>query len=623
MNRIEHDEESTVSGTPTHQAANRLISGQFLLQVSLILLAGVIAYGNSLNGPFHFDDLGISEKIYLWPRAFNSSPRQLVDLTFVANHLIHGKNVFGYHLVNVTVHLAAAVVLLSLVSSALKALTLTSRHGHIPDETLFINRFIPFAVALLFVCHPVQTQAVTYIVQRYASMAALFYFSSVLAYIHARMAAIQNATKWRTVTFSFLTLLFIAIALRCKETAYTLPLMLIVVETFLFRGRLLRNRVFVACMAFALLAIPLLRIAQHGLGSFEELYFSIKHGTREELTYSRGDYLMTQFRVVASYLRLLVAPVNLNLDYDIPLQKSFFALPVLASLALHLALMAVSATLFIRSGRMMAGSSGLHTGICLRLASFGIVWFYLTLMVESSFIPILDVMFEHRVYLPSAGGFLFLTASVATLASRRPATQTASWAVLAILCCILTVATIQRNRIWNDDLLLWEDTARKSPNKARVLANLTAAYLDAKRPREAAPMILRTLELAPGLTDPLINLGMVLDLLGVYEGRYDNGQRYVVESRKIDMRNHTPWFANTRNNLGLVYEYTGNYAAALRCYEAAVAYSPSFELAWYNLFLVATRQQDHMRASAAYKKLQGLNPELARSAMLRIQPPLR
>jgi Flp pilus assembly protein TadD len=347
----------------------------------------------------------------------------------------------------------------------------------------------------------------------------------------------------------------------------------------------------------------------------EELLYSIQHSTKEELTYSRTDYLLTQFRVVASYLRLMILPINLNLDYDIPLQKSLFTLPVLASLLLHVTLLATSVALYIRSGRLML-EKPCPTGICLRLISFGIVWFYLTLTVESSIIPILDVMFEHRLYLPSGGVLLVMTAAAAALAAARRSLRTAAWVALAIICCILTVATIQRNRIWNNDLLLWEDTARKSPNKPRVLANLTAAYLREGQPGKALPVLIRTIELSPGFTDALNNLGTALDSLKKYGGRYDNGRRFIVGTRTVDMRYYNTWFANTRNNLGLVYEYTGNLEKARHYYEAAVTLVPSFDLAWYNLLLMGVRQQDRELAADAYSKLMLINPALARSVVM-------
>ena len=606
----------TISGrNPSRWLSYRLI---FTIQISIILLTGIAAYVNSLNGPFHFDDLGISDRNYLWPRAFTSGPRQLVDLTFVLNHLLHGTNVFGFHLVNLTVHLAASIALYGLVNSALTALSVSfpcpSTQLNSTDY-YFTRVFIPFATALLFVCHPVQTQSVSYIVQRYASMVAFFYLCSVLAYIQARLASIRSQNSRSIWTLSILTLISGILAFRCKETAYTLPIMLVVAELFLFRGSLLRNKLFIGCMATLLLAIPAFRIAQHGLGGLEELLFSLQHSTKEELTYSRTDYLLTQLRVIVSYLRLMILPVNLNLDYDVPLQKSFYSLPVLTSLMLHLALLTSAVALFIRSKRLLAEQPG-YSGVCLRLISLGIAWFYLALSVESSFIPILDVMFEHRLYLPSCGGFLVMASIVAYVTAPRRSLHTTAWIALATVCCIYTAATIQRNRIWNNDLLLWEDTARKSPNKPRVLANLTAAYIREGKPEKALPLLIRTIELSPGFTDALINLGSVLDSLKIFEGRYDNGRRFIVGSRTVDMRYFNAWFANTRNNLGLVYEYTGNLAKARQYYEAAVSLAPSFDLAWYNLLLIANRQQDSQTAADAYAKLKVLNPNRAQSAPL-------
>ena len=216
------------SGGPLAHA----FSGSFLIQIALLLVTGVIAYGNSLYGPFHFDDLGITDKTYLWPRAFSSGPRQLVDLTFVLNHLVNGDNVLGYHLINIAVHLTTTIVLYGLVHSALTALTVSFPRPADSKTSAahFMLRFLPFAAALLFVCHPIQTQAVSYIVQRYTSMAALFYFASVTAFISARAAALQKQTMVRIWGLAILSILLGAAAMRCKEIAYTLPLMLVVVE---------------------------------------------------------------------------------------------------------------------------------------------------------------------------------------------------------------------------------------------------------------------------------------------------------------------------------------------------------------------------------------------------------
>jgi len=583
------------------------------LQLAVILLVGCAVYANSLQVPFQFDDLGITDKSLLWARAFSPSSRQLVDLTFVLNHLLHGSQPFGFHLVNIAVHLSAAVALYGLVSA-----TLTAIRSEFPqqlDGDLFLPKFLPVATALLFVCHPIQTQAVTYIVQRYTAMAALFYFCSVMAFIHARIAARSGNSRSRATLYAVASLVSAVLAMRSKEIAYTLPLMLVVVETMLFQGQLLKNRIFVVCIVVTLLAIPLSRVIQiQGSGGLEDLLYNIKHGTREELTYSRGDYLMTQAGVVARYLRLLFIPAGLNLDYDIPLQKNLFSPQVLAPLALHLALWWTAFLLYRRSVRLLRAGE-CHQGSCLRLTSLGIVWFYVTLLVESSIIPILDVMFEHRVYLPSGGGILAVVSAAAALAGRRDWARTLLWGMVAIICCVFSIATVQRNHIWSSGLLLWEDTARKSPNKPRVLANLTAAYLDAQRPDKAIPLLVHTLELSPGMHDPLNNIGMALEQTWKYEGRFDNGQRFLLGGRMANPRYLTQWFANSRNNLGLAYEYLGRPADALKSYEAAVILLPTFELAWYNLYLVAIQLNDQKRAALSLQKLKELSPERAIAAV--------
>ena len=577
--------------------------------ILIILLVGAAAYVNSLYGPFHFDDLGISDKSYLWPRAFSSGSRQLVDLTFVLNHLLHGKQVFGYHLVNVTVHLAAAAALYGMIGAILTALQ--SRYTLSDGETDFLRRFLPFGTALLFVSHPIQTQAVSYIVQRYTSMAALFYFCSVMTFIRARWYSTGPCNQKRALVYSIVSLCSAVLAMRSKETAYTLPLMLLAVEAFLFQGRLLRNRYFLGAMLLVLLAIPLSRIAALQSGSgLEDLLYNIKHGTREELTYSRSNYLLTQFGVVAAYLKLLFLPINLNLDYDIPLQRSLWSIQVLVPLGIHMLLLGTAAVLLHRSRNPSSGPVG-YKALCLRLISFGIVWFYLTLLVESSIIPILDVMFEHRVYLPSGGGILAVLATAAYLAGDRRNVQRAVWGGLLLVCCVFTVATIQRNRIWNNDLLLWEDTARKSPNKPRVLANLSAAYLDAYMADKAMPILIKILEIAPGMSDTMNNLGMALEQTERYEGRFNNGSSYLLRGRNVNPRYINSWFANTRNNLGLAYDYLGRPAEAAKCFETAVALVPSFELAWLNLYLTAVKQGNMKLAEASLQKLEEINPDKA------------
>lgn len=578
--------------------------------LGFILLTGVIAYFNSLNGPFQFDDFNISNQPILLARAFTASARQVVDFTFLFNHYIHGKNVLGFHLVNLLIHLCTAATTFFLSLYALRAFADNNRLES--EESLFISRFVPFATSLLFVCHPIQTQSVTYIVQRYTSLATLLYLLSALMYIRARISHACQSIKHKTWLYGIISLLAGMLSMRCKEIAFTLPFMLATIEMFLFQGKLLRNRFFVSAMIGLLLIIPAQQILRHGFTGIDDLFYSISRGTREELTYSRTDYLLTEFRVVVTYLRLMFFPVNQNLDYDYPLQKIFFTPAVILSLMLHISILLSSIIMFFNSRSFFKGRKP-FVGICIRLCSFGIVWFYLALSVESSFIPILDVIFEHRLYLPSVGFFLSATSIAALVLSGSRTSQKVAWASLAILTLTFTTATIRRNAVWNDELRLWEDAVRKAPNKIRVLNNLGAFSISKRRPEKAIPALLRVLEIQPGYTESINNIGVALDLVPQVVGRYNNGLKYLTAERVLDVRQIDPWFANSRNNLGLAYMLIGNQQKALAYFEQAVSLEQKEEAPWHNLALLSAQLGNRKRAMEALEKLEQLNPRRAKA----------
>lgn len=582
---------------------HRLHRHVFLL--GIVLLTGIIAYANSLNGPFQFDDVGISDKARLIARAYSTPARQVADFSFLLNHGIHGKNVLGFHLLNLLIHLCSATTVYFLAAGLIHALA--GAEPEKSEETRFISRFVPFATALLFVCHPVQTQAVTYIVQRYTSLATLFYLFSLLMFIRARIRHLQGAGRAPVWFAGMAAVISGFLSMRCKEIAFTLPVMLVIVELFIFNGRLLRNRFFLAGMAVLLLVIPAQQIIRHGATGIDDLVYGINKGTREELTYSRVDYLQTQFRVVVTYVRILFFPVNQNLDYDYPLQKVFLAPAVVLSLLFHLLMLTTATVLFFKSRRYLKGGDEIH-GACARLCSLGIAWFYVALMVESSIIPIVDVIFEHRVYLPSAGFFLAVTSAAAGLIARRATTRKRAWIALAVIGLVLTTATIRRNTVWLDELRLWEDTAGKSPHKPRVLNNLATYYLARNMPGKAIDPLLKALEREPGSPESLNNLGLLLDQVPEVRGRYDNGRKYLNGDNSVNVRFITPWAACTRNNLGLVYELQGNRTKAVELYEKAAALDPANEAAWLNLALAYARQGSTEKMAGALDKLRRLNP---------------
>ena len=586
-------------------------SRRWLTQIALVLLAGIAVYWNSLQAPFVMDDAAIG---FIGPKSpldilLHGTARRVVDVTFALNYALHGLRVFGYHLVNLAIHLSAALTLYFLVISAMAALRHSFPTG---EEDSFAGRFVPLAATLLFVLHPLQTQAVTYTIQRYTCLATLLYLLTALLFVRARLAYDRYGAGTGTLLLAGGALTATVLALGSKQIAATLPLMLVVLELFLFRGRLINRRFFAACGTLSLLA-ALALLATWGGGSLRDAVFDLHHATSEDNITSRIAYLLTQTRVVAVYQRLLILPWGQSVFHDVTVSTSLLSLPVLASLALHGTVIAGAVVLFKRSGRkLLAGDQS--RGKLLRLAALGIAWFYVALMVEASIFPITDLIFEHRVYLPSAGFFL-ATATGTAYALRN---LRAAWLLLAVVCLILGGLTIARNQVWGDSLALWQDTTHKAPNRYLAWANLAGEYLTRNRPDLAVPAYVRAIELNPGLHVSIQSrMGEALQRLQFYDGRFTTGQEFIRPgpSEGIsgqDYRNMGKLGSVLFNNLGLAYEYLREPEKARKSYRESLWATPDYDLAWYNLGLLAVSVGDGGQAATALRKLQRLNPELAK-----------
>jgi protein O-mannosyl-transferase len=467
--------------------------------LSVFLLLGVVSaviYSNTLFTPFEFDDIpNIVENPLIrdpWNFAFFPGPRPVGYLTFALNYRFGGLNVFGYHLVNLLIHVVNGFLVFSLVRVLSQASSGTEGPGG--------NR-IALAVSLLFVAHPVQTQAVTYIVQRFASLTALFYLLSVVLFLKWRLAS--GGCRVRPLWFAA-SILSAVLAMKTKETGFTLPFIIVLADLLFIRGSVLRK-----CAAWIPFVLTLAIIPASHLDSLH-----IGGGLPSETPdIGRLDYLFTQFSVLVTYLRLLIFPVHQNLDYDYPVYHSFFAFRVWGS---FLILITILSTAVWLAGFRRRGNDG-SARIDRRLIGFGILWFFLASSVESTIIPIKDVIFEHRLYLPSAGMFLAAVLYVSAGLNRLGIPSGAVFrralftAVLAVLC----VLTYRRNAVWENSFTLWSDVVSRSPNHARAHMNLGVAYQDwMKQPDHAAEEYRTALRLDPSLFTAAYNLGLVYDELG-------------------------------------------------------------------------------------------------------------
>lgn len=556
-----------------------------------LFILGFLIYSNTLTAPLVFDDHGTIESpriVALRNFLHFSGTRYLTDLTFALNYAAGGFNTLGYHIVNVLIHITNAVFVYLLVSLIFRTPVLR--------EEKTDGEFIAVASSLLFLTHPVQTEAVTYISQRYASLAAFFYLLSLILYLKARLTIEKSSgSNGRAWVFYAGCVMVTAAAQITKEISFTLPVMITLLEFTFFsnvRGAL-KRLVYLLPVLLSLAIIPaMLYLAKSSPAADSGVAGKLGMLMREDLSIlPRYDYLITQFRVMATYLRLLFIPIGLNVDYDYPVFHTLLSPQVLMSFAGLSTIFTGAILLYIRS---LGGKN--PWGLVI---SFGVIWFFMTISVESSIIPISDVIFEHRLYLPGIGIILAFS-TVLSCISERLNLKAAAIAVIVAIAAANSFATFERNIVWGSELTLWEDVVKKSPNKARGYSNagyalikagntgeaveyfgkavrlkpefwltnynMGNALLQAGRPEESLPFFYKAIKLKPDYVNAYTNLGYAL----VQLKRPEEAVKYLAESATLQ-----PNSADSFNNLGNALLLAGRTAEAISAYRKALELAPN------------------------------------------------
>lgn len=613
--------------------ANRVFSILTNPWVSCALLATVVLciYSNVYQGPFVFDGkIQIEENAkirnldnYLSFRGFFSH-RPLTSFSFALNYRADGLNPFGYHLTNNLIHVLNAILAYFLALEIFAGLSLLPgsffgrffRGAGAVDAANEISKFkqqpdnmtlrgMALLTALVFAVHPIQTQAVSYMGQRYTSMAAMFYLASVLLFIWARKWQVQKRGTERLTTQNFVpentqekvrhirvrvfflyffSLVFGFLALFCKENAATLFGAILLVEYFLFdrtwRGWK-RKLIWVVPLTLVIAFLILYFFASTRGLRFSNLLEDVSVLTRETRSIGRWEYLCTQFNVLVLYVRLLFFPLGQNADYMYPFRQSFF--DGLTPLAF----------LFVLSLIIMA-----FWNVRKRSAlSFGIFWFFITLSIESSIFTISDAMFEHRLYLPLLGFAIAVVYMIFDLSSEYK-----KWGVvfLIVSVVILGTAAYMRNRIWLHPMTLWQDVAAKSPNNYRAHYNLGNALQREGKLSDAITHYEAALRIAPGFGAAHDNLGLAL----MDMGRNADAMKHFREAVRLNGRS-----ANARNNLGQALLAQGRVEEATRHLKKAVALDSRYPKANNNLGIALAQQGDLEGAVKYLSKAAKLAPE--------------
>jgi len=238
--------------------------------------------------------------------------------------------------------------------------------------------------SLLFAVHPIQTEAVTYIITRTELLATFFYLAAFLLFIKG---ARTNRSAYYIGAF-----FAAAFSMASKEWAVTLPALLMIYD-YLFiadgKVRVVASR----WMVYVAVTIPWVIVLRNldlfaDRGSGAGIGFNVL--TTSGIT--AKTYWLTSLNVIWTYIRLLFLPIHQNLDYDYPIAKTLFEFPTLLSLAGHIVVVSATFWFYKKKGWL--------------LIPFGVAWFYVGLSPVQSFVPIVDVIFEHRAYMPSIGLFL-------------------------------------------------------------------------------------------------------------------------------------------------------------------------------------------------------------------------
>jgi len=439
----------------------------------LLFLMIVLIYWNSFDAAWHLDDrpnilnnrgLHITN---LQPgsliRTFFTSPesggtitnrlyRPIPCLTFAINWYFGKEQVFGYHVVNILVHILTAYLLFLTILNILKSPNLMK---HYRGQ----ENFIAFLAAVLWAINPVQVQAVTYIVQRMASMAAMFYIMGIYFYVKTRLS--QYPLKRILLLFSCaLSFIF---ALGSKQNTVTLPFVLLLIEIICFQdlsSQGVRRVFWGGSIAGGMLLVFL------GAWLFVPGNpFLIMEGFQSR-PFSLYERLLTEPRIVLFYLSLIFYPLphRLSIEHDIIVSTSLFEpWTTLPAIVFHLLLISI-------------GLSQIKKRPLLALA---ILFFYLNHVIESTIIP-LELIFEHRNYLPSLFLFLPVAAGFKKLMDSYAKKSQSFRSVLACLSVLIIIGigagTYIRNMAWATEKALWEDAMHKAPNSHRPLHNLAWAY---------------------------------------------------------------------------------------------------------------------------------------------------
>lgn len=526
-----------------------------LLAGAGLVFAALLAYANSFSGPFIFDDfLSIPDNPTIRSFLTSLAPpgggvtvtgRAVLNFSFALNRALSGNQVWSYHALNLVIHILAGLILFGIVR---RTLMRPDAVGAQP-VTSFRNEatLIGFFAALLWLVHPLQTESVTYMVQRAESLMSLFYLLTLYAFIRGTDG--KRSAGWFLLSFACCLL-----GMATKEVMVSAPVVVLFYDRTFLAGTFgaawrQRGRIHLTLAAtWILLAGLALQNANRGGSAGFGLGVSF------------GKYFATQFQAVVHYLWLVLWPRPLIIDYGVQWTTSVWTM---APYALAVGVLVV-ATVIALVRRPALGFPG---------------FVFFALLAPSSLVPVIrQTLAEHRMYLALAPVLVFIV-----LAMHR-ALKRWTWLMAAVAALGFGGLTVQRNYDYRSSAAIWLDTVTKRPGNAAAHNNYGNILVQAGQPAEAIEQYDDAVRIDPHYTDAYFNAGnalMKLKRIPEAIAHYEEALRLV------------PNDAAVLNELGVALALTGRRDEAVERYEEALRIQPAFAKAHRNLGrLLATT--DHL-----------------------------
>ncbi|MBA2670396.1 MAG: tetratricopeptide repeat protein [Gemmatimonadetes bacterium] len=553
----------------------------------IIVAAAFGVYGNSFSVPFLYDDIGsIPENSSIRhlgnlgqalspPRDSSVAGRPILNLSFAVNYAISGLNVWSYHLFNILIHAGAGLALYGVVRRTFLTGRLRAKFGDAASALALIT-------TLLWLVHPLQTESVTYIVQRAEALVGLLYLLLFYCVIRGTEAAgdqQMNQLPRRATAWYGAAVLVCMTGMGSKEVMATAPVLLLLYDrTFLagtFRKTWKLRRWLYGALALTWIIVPLVTIGARSASAG----FSYQGVTPFE-------YARSQFGIILHYLRLSVWPHPLVFHYGWPVAGSTTGILAAGVVVLG----AVAATFWAVRYRPALGFCGM--------------WFFLILAPTSTIVPIADLAYEHRMYLPLAAVIVLLVAGGNELLRRMGGVHgTRIGAATAVLMIVTSGAlSAVRNRDYAGPVAIWTDTVAKRPDNYKAQYNLAWHLERSGRVDEAVRHYRAAVEIRPEEREALNALGMLL----ARSGRADEGIGFL--QMALDGSSDP---AETHMNLGLIRGMQGRPQEAIFHYQEALRVKPDLATAHFNMANALLDMKREEEAAQHYGEALRIKPDFA------------